>query len=94
MHRCHLSFLFLLSLLASIVVACTGSQSQYNDIIDSAESISLEDPDSALTLLDAIDPIEITVDSLKAKYYLLLASIHDSQGHLMLADSLIKYSAV
>ncbi|MDE7421772.1 MAG: YebO family protein, partial [Muribaculaceae bacterium] len=62
-------------------------------ILDNAERIAIENPDSALYMLDAIDPIELAVDSLKAKYHLINASIHDSQGHLMLADSLIRFSA-
>ncbi|MDE6347635.1 MAG: LuxR C-terminal-related transcriptional regulator [Bacteroides sp.] len=39
-----------------------------------------------------IEPAELTVDSIKAKYYYVTASAHDRLGHLMLSDSLIGYS--
>ncbi len=49
-------------------------------------------PDSALSMLAFIDPAELTVDSIKAKYYYVITSSHDSKGELMLSDSLINYS--
>ena len=79
-----------------IVVFCLSScnhSQRYDKILDNAEMIAIENPDSALSMLDAIDPTELAVDSLKAKYHLIKASIHDSQGHLMLADSLIRFSS-
>ena len=72
--------------------SCGGSSS-FDKLLDSAEIIAIENPDSALYLLGTIDPDELAADSLKAKYHLLKASIHDSEGHLMLSDSLIKFSA-
>ena len=79
-----------------IAILCLSSCSQssrYNKILDNAETIAMENPDSALYLLGTIDPDELAEDSLKAKYHLVKASIHDSQGHLMLSDSLIRFSA-
>lgn len=49
-------------------------------------------PDSALSMLAFIDPAELTVDSIKAKYYYVITSSHDSKGELVLSDSLINYS--
>ena len=72
--------------------SCGGSSS-FDNLLDSAEIIAIENPDSALYLLGTIDPDELAADSLKAKYHLLKASIHDREGHLMLSDSLIKFSA-
>lgn len=72
--------------------SCTRSQSHYNDIIDSAELVMSDNPDSALSMLDFIDPSELKVDSIKAKYYYVIASLHDSKGDLMLSDSLINFS--
>ncbi len=77
---------------ANIIVSCSRSQQQAQ-ILSIAESLSYDYPDSALTILDEIEPSELTVDSLKAKYHLIKASIHDNQGHLMLSDSSIRYSA-
>ena len=79
-----------------IAILCLSSCSQssrFDKIMDNAETIAMENPDSALYLLGTIDPDELAVDSLKAKYHLIKASIHDSHGHLMLSDSLIKFSA-
>lgn len=80
---------------ASIIclLSCTRTQSHYNKIIDKAESIVPYNPDSALSILETIEPSELTVDSIKAKYYYVVASAHDKQGDLMLSDSLIRYSA-
>ena len=72
--------------------SCGGSSS-FDKLLDSAEIIAIENPDSALYLLGTIDPDELAADSLKAKYHLIKATIHDSEGHLMLSDSLIKFSA-
>lgn len=87
---------FMLILVASIVaitgVSCSNSQQQAKILLD-AERIAYDYPDSALTLLDEIDPSELVIDSLKARYHLIKALIHDEQGHLMLSDSLIAYSA-
>lgn len=77
---------------ASIAVSCSHSQKQAQ-IISDAERIAYYHPDSALSILDIIEPSELSVDSLKAQYYLLKALIHDKQGHLQLSDSLIGYSA-
>ena len=79
-----------------IAILCLSSCSQssrFDKILDNAETVAIENPDSALYLLGTIDPDELAVDSLKAKYHLIKASIHDSQGQLMLSDSLIKFSA-
>lgn len=74
------------------LLACSRSQSHYNDIISNAESVMSDYPDSALSMLAFIDPAELTVDSIKAKYYYVITSSHDSKGELMLSDSLISYS--
>lgn len=50
------------------------------------------DPDSALALLGGIDPDELTVDSIKAKFHYVMAYAHDSRSHLSLADSLVSFS--
>lgn len=76
---------------ASFVVSCSHSQ-RYAQFISDAEWIADEYPDSALALLSAVDPAELTQDSIKAKYYYVLASAHDAQGHVALSDSMISFS--
>lgn len=73
--------------------SCGRKQADYNSVIDNAESVISVNPDSALSMLDAIEPAELTVDSIKAKYYYAMALAHDKKGNLMLSDSLINYSA-
>ncbi len=74
------------------LLSCTRQQSHYNEIIDNAELVIYDNPDSALSLLESIEPIELKVDSIKAKYYYVMALAHDTQGNLMLSDSLISFS--
>lgn len=78
-------------LAASICVACSRPQ-HYDRIISDAERIADEYPDSALSLLEAVDPGKLTHDSIKAKYYYVLATAHDAQGHIALSDSMISFS--
>ncbi len=80
-------------LIAIFCLSSCSQSSKYDKILNNAATIVIENPDSAHYLLGVIDPDELVVDSLKAKYYLLKASIHDMQGHLMLSDSLIRFSA-
>lgn len=54
--------------------------------------VASDNPDSALSMLEIIDPTELSIDSLRAKYYYLMALSHEKQGHVMLADSMISYS--
>lgn len=81
--------------MASLIwlMSCIGTQSQYNNLIDSAERAISLNPDSALSMLDVIEPTDLTVDSIRAKYHYVMARARDRQGHLRLSDSLISYSA-
>lgn len=92
LYICQILLMFVAFCVATISVSCSRPQ-RYAKIISDAERIVNEYPDSALAILAAIDPAEITVDSVKAQYYLTRASIHSNLGHLELSDSLIRYSA-
>ena len=50
------------------------------------------DTDSAMSILDAIEPSELTVDSVQAKYHYLKAWGHLRQNRSMVGDSLIGFS--
>ena len=80
--------LILISILLC-VVGCSRSASDYNSIIDDAERVSQTDADSAMAILDAIDPSDLSVDSIRAKYHYLRAWGHMRQNRSMVADSLI-----
>ena len=72
-------------------VSCTHSQ-QSAQIISEAERIADEYPDSALAILEAIDPSDLKVDSLKAKFYYLRAYGHVRRNRSMIEDSLITFA--
>lgn len=71
--------------------SCSNSQQQ-SQILSEAEKLAYYYPDSALALLETIDPADLTQDSIKAKYYYVLASAHDRQSDIALPDSMICFS--
>ena len=91
LYRCPLLLMLFAVIVASIVVSCSQSQRQLQVLAD-AESIADGYPDSALALLVEIDPADLTIDSLKAKYYFVMASVRDGQGRIALSDSMISFS--
>ena len=54
-------------------VSCSGSNSKHNKAINNAERLMQTDTDSAMSILDAIEPSELTIDSVQAKYHYLKA---------------------
>ncbi|MDE5877096.1 MAG: helix-turn-helix transcriptional regulator [Muribaculaceae bacterium] len=86
----------LLYVLMAIVIAgsisCSRSMSQYNREIDDAEKMMQSNADSAISILEAIDPAELSVDSIRAKYHYLKAYGHINQDRSMVGDSLISFA--
>ncbi|WP_290093812.1 helix-turn-helix transcriptional regulator [uncultured Muribaculum sp.] len=66
--------------------------SQYDKEIDQAEKMMLSNPDSALSMLDAIDASELKIDSLRAKYHFIKGYGHLKRNRSMIGDSLIVYA--
>lgn len=91
LYRCPILLILVAFFAACIGVSCSHSQ-QNAKIISDAERIVDEYPDSALTILETIDPAELTVDSVKAKYYYVMAFAHDVQSRIAFSDSLISFS--
>lgn len=91
LNRCPILLMLVAFIVTCIDVSCSHSQ-KHTQIISDAERIANEHPDSALSLLAAVDPTELTHDSIKAKYYYVLASAHDRQSHIALSDSMISFS--
>jgi Response regulator containing a CheY-like receiver domain and an HTH DNA-binding domain len=58
--------------------------------MDRAENLMRSNPDSALSILDAIDSYELKHDSLQAKYHYLKGYGHLSRNRSMIGDSLIR----
>ncbi|MDE6410232.1 MAG: helix-turn-helix transcriptional regulator [Muribaculaceae bacterium] len=74
------------------VASCSRSSSQYNKSIDEAERIMDVNADSAMAILDEIDPSNLKEDSLRAKYHYLLAFGHMRQNRSMIGDSLVSFA--
>ena len=83
-------FLIIITL-TLISVSCSHSE-RYRQILSDAERIVHTNPDSALTLINDIEPADIKTDSLKALYYLVKASIHKEKENSMASDSLVRFS--
>lgn len=91
LYRCPILLILVAFIAACIGVSCSHSQ-QNAKIISDAERIVDEYPDSALNMLEAIDPAEFTIDSVRAKYYYMMAFAHDEQNRVAFSDSLISFS--
>lgn len=74
------------------IASCSKSMTQYDNEISLAEMIMRNNTDSALSLLDEIDPSELEIDSLRAKYHYLKGWGHLSSNRSMVGDSLIGYA--
>lgn len=82
----------LAAILAFAIFSCSKSNSQYNRELENAEKILQANTDSALSILESIDPSEIKVDSIRAKYHYLMAYGHMRFNRSMIGDSLISYA--
>lgn len=82
-------FIIFLSSVFLCVVSCSRSALHFNGIIDDAEKVMQTSPDSAMKMLDVIEPSDLTVDSIRAKYYYVKAWGHMWQNRSMVSDSLI-----
>lgn len=79
----------LTAIVAIGVGSCSRTMSRYNDEMDRAEMLMTSNPDSALSILDAIDPSDLNQDSLQAKYHYLKGYGHLSRNRSMIGDSLV-----
>lgn len=82
----------LVAIVALGTASCSKSMSQYDKEIDQAEKMMLSNPDSALSMLDAIDASELKIDSLRAKYHFIKGYGHLKRNRSMIGDSLIVYA--
>ena len=80
--------LFVIVALAS----CSKPEARHDREIGQAERLMECNPDSALAILEAIDPSDLKVDSLKATFHYLKAYGHMSANRSMVGDSLISFA--
>lgn len=85
-------FLFIILVIVLGLVSCTRSSSRHDKEMADAERLMLTNADSAMSILDAIEPSELTVDSILAKYHYLKAYGHMLQNRSMIGDSLIRFA--
>lgn len=82
----------LLTVVAVGIVSCSRSASYYRNTLDKAETVMQTSPDSAMSILDDIDPSDLKADSLRARYHYLRAFGHMRQNRSMIGDSLIAFA--
>ncbi|MBO4965740.1 MAG: hypothetical protein J6C81_05685 [Muribaculaceae bacterium] len=87
----NLIYLLLIAFLA-VIAACSKSMSYYDNELDNAEKLMSDNADSALVILEAIEPSDIKSDSLLAKYHYLKAYSHMKCHRSMTGDSLVAFS--
>lgn len=81
-----------IAIVALGMASCSRSDSQYEKNIADAEQLIENNPDSALAILETIDPSDFKADSLKAKLYYLKAYGHLKRNRSMIEDSLISFA--
>ena len=75
-----------------ILASCSKSGVKRDKEISLAEQLMVSNPDSALAILETIDPSDLKVDSLKAKFHYLKAFGHMKRNRSMIGDSLIIFA--
>ena len=79
----------LLAIVAVMIVVACGESRHISDRFSQAEAVMQEYPDSALTLLKAINPDDLTTDRGRAMHALLLSQAYDKNYIDLTDDSLI-----
>lgn len=82
----------LTAIIALAIASCSKSDSQYSRDLGTAEYLMQSDMDSALSILETIDPSELRIDSLRAKYHFLMAYGHMRHNRSLIGDSLISFA--
>ena len=85
------NLIWILILAAVGMISCSRSV-QHSKILSEAERIVSTYPDSALLILEDIDPSDLHEDSLKALYAVMVATAHKAGENSMVTDSLTKYA--
>lgn len=81
-----------LLLVVVAIASCSRHWVRLDKEISQAEQLMPCNPDSALAILEAIDPSDLKVDSLKAKFIYLKAYGHMQANRSMVGDSLIPFA--
>lgn len=84
--------IYLLCAFMAILASCSKYEARQEEGVDEAELLMQCNPDSALHILESIDPSDLETDSLKAKFYYLKAYCHMNCDHSMIGDSLVFFA--
>lgn len=84
--------ILLLAFLLLAPASCSGPASKGADSIADAERLLPSDPDSAIAILESLDPSDLSADSLKARLHYLKAYGHMKLNRSMVGDSLISFA--
>jgi DNA-binding CsgD family transcriptional regulator len=85
-------YFIMITMLMVVMISCSPSTSYYQNALEEAEKVMPSNVDSAMAILDKIDPSYLKVDSIKAKYHYLRAFGHMRQNRSMIGDSLITFA--
>lgn len=84
--------IYLLSVIVALASCSKLTSGPDKEEISLAEQMMESNADSALAILEAIDPSDLETDSLKAKFHYLKAFGHMKRNRSMIADSLISFA--
>ncbi len=82
-------FIFIIVIITLGIASCSRS-AQHRQLLSDAETIAASYPDSALQMLEDIDPSDLKEDSLRAQYAIVVGTAHKMGDNSMVADSLTK----
>lgn len=85
-------FIYVLVAVVVLGVASCSKSMSHDTSLDKAEQLMESNPDSALAILEGIDPSDLKADSLKAKFHYLKAFGHMKRNRSMIGDSLIPFA--
>lgn len=74
------------------LLSCSPSASDYNKNLEEAERVMAFNKDSALSILEGIEPSELKIDSMRAKYHYLKGYGNMASNRSMIGDSLISFA--
>lgn len=86
-----LGYLILFAIV-TVIASCSKPNADNDQELMHAEKLMDINTDSAMSMLDIIDPFELAEDSLRAKYYYLKGWGHMRQHRSMIGDSLILFA--
>lgn len=85
------NYIWIMILVTVGMISCSRS-AQHRDILSKAERIVSAYPDSALCIVEEIDPKDLKEDSLRALYAIVVGTAHKASNNSMVADSLTQFA--